>query len=405
MIHLISKRSNPLARQFRLASQFRIASCASLLLCLTSTCGAQQSTNQPPFPSPATPRLAANFQVTVSGQSLRELVHSLQTSTKLPVLLDRRLDPSALAIPQRAVGAIDPQAAPELQPTTLGPNLHQSLDLLLKLRNEPPPNAGIGRPIEEWASAGEIVIVGPAGESIRAATEILEARVNLQPHLGQYPPRGIRWPELTTPQEALKIVADTWDLDTSAVELPHDLWPETNLGTVHVTTALGAIASQFGLHFELDARSAKIRSRPLKPAPVVRLTYPSMELTDGLRAYLSRIGGRLVKRPNHWELTGDATAHFQMELAIFKQGSSGKNSSRAITRFTFKFIGTVDGALTNLCQAGNLTLDATALSDSQKRQRIELEVKDQSIEQILQTVANKAGLQLEIAGDQVTVKL
>lgn len=371
------------------------------------------SNNQLPFPSPATPKLAANFQVTVSGQSLRELIQSLQTATHLPILLDRRIDPSSLAIADTSSAdtsslPLDPQAEPVMRPKILGPTLHQALDGLVAARETPRGKrapAANPKPMQrmEWASAGELVLIGPTGQTAAAATEILLARTRLQSHLGRYPAKAFSWPELTTPAEALALVADTWNLDVSNVELPHDLWPAADLGKIHVTTALGAIASQFGQHFELEQGSAVVQARPLRDKPVIRLQYPLLELPNAQRESISRTGAKLLKREDSWELAGDAAAHFQIELAIFKRGQTGRASARAVTKYTFKFIGTVDDALTNLCQAGNLQLQTNQLTDQQKRLRIELEVKDQSIEDILREVAKQANLSISFAGDLATV--
>lgn len=376
-------------------------------LILSVASSAQQPPGTLPFPSPATPKLATNFQVTVSGQSLRELIQSIQNATKLPIILDRRVDPTAPAIFESPVFAADPQAEAGMRSHNLGPTLHQALDKLVEARNESAsentgPSSSQRQPIG-WASASELILIGPSATVNAAAAEMLVARQRLQPHISRYPAQRIGWPFLTTPQEALQIVAAEWNLDVSAIKLPHDLWPVVELGEVNVTTALGVIASQFDLCLELNPTTRTVTQRPLNNAATFRNTYVNLPLTDRQREAITDTGARLQKRNNVWDLTGQADAHFQLELAIFRRGANVRNPARSTTVYSLKFEGTVGDAFRNLCQAGNLELDISSLNVQQQQAMIVLEVKDKSINDILAAVAEKANLQLGIQGNKVTV--
>jgi hypothetical protein len=375
--------------------------CVGSFGCLIA--GAQQPPDPLPFPSPATPRLAADLKVSVVGQSLRELVVSLQKSTRLPIVLDRRVDPSVAAIPPPiAANAPGRNGANELQqetspsPMTLGPTLADVLDAIADRR-------GL-----QWASAGDLVLIAPAGKAIPAATEMLAARIRLRTAAAGFPPKPISWPQLTTPTEALQVVADTWQLDKTNVQLPHDLWPAIDLGTVDVTSALGVISSQFDLHFELDPETRQLTSRALEDNFVAERDYPLVDLIPAQRKLVTdRPNVRLIKQRTGWQLTGDAAAHWQLELAIFKRGrkpNPGGAAARSVTKYTFKFNGTLSDALSNLCQAGNLQLDMATLDAGTLSRRIELEAKDQSIEELLAEVARLGEITVEVQAAQVTAK-
>jgi hypothetical protein len=350
------------------------------------------------FPSPATPRLAADFSVVVTGQSLRDLVNSMQQATRLPILMDRRVDPSAAAIPATDPPSVDPLVESPVVPKTLGPNLAGAIDGLTDLR-------GL-----EWASCGDFVWIGPRGHATAAATEILVANQKVQ-RAAAFDRRPIKWPILTTPNEALRMVADTWRLDASDIDLPHDLWPATDLGETQVTTALGAISSHFDLHFELDPATRKLSVRPIDPAVRFVHRYPALPLTPVQRREITRDdriqGGPaavLKQQRDNWLLTGDAAAHLRTELAIFKRGSQNANPATSEVRYTFKFQGFLGDAIQNLCQAGNLRTDLSGLPRERLMQRIELEAKDQTIEDLLRQVGRLGSLEVQIEGGVVVVR-
>src|SRR5690606_12604879 len=73
----------------------------------------------------------------------------------------------------------------------------------------------------EMGVADEVVVLGPVPAAERAATEMMAAWDRLVASTPPSPPTApsrfitshpIRWPTLTTPAEALRIVADSWDL-------------------------------------------------------------------------------------------------------------------------------------------------------------------------------------------------
>ena len=113
-------------------------------------------------------------------------------------------------------------------------------------------------------------------------------------------------------------------------------------------------------------------------------------------------------------LRGDANAHLRMELALFaqqakqrrgaQQPAAGQPMNEPAKRYSLRFAGSARQALTSLCAAEGFQLQVAATAETALEQRIELEAKDETIEQLIQRVAAEVGVSLKTTGKQVTVE-
>ena len=271
--------------------------CLSLAVVVSFFIQPGTSTAQTDFPGPTMNQLVADFQCFVAAQPLRKTLQTITESTKeprLPIILDRRIDPTSPL--QNPASSTDVNTASfdeteSAAPIQLGPTLYDALETVAKQRN------GV------WVSIDEAILIGPDSRTISAATEILASRKLVEQSRFSFPPKQVVWPALSTPMEALQIVADTWQLDVSQIDLPHDLWPAVSLPQFHVSSALGIIGSQFDVHLALDPRTRRVTSTPLNPNATLTRQYPAATLNPQDRP------AKLKKISIGWELTGDACSH------------------------------------------------------------------------------------------------
>lgn len=345
------------------------------------------------FPRPISAPLATPFQIIAEGNTLSDAVAELRQRTALRVWIDRRVDPSL-----------------PLLPAPYGPTAR---DVLERLATE---NSF------EMAVADEVVLLGPGSTADRAATEMMAARDRLDAWQRSAAsssgspltaPRPIAWPMLTTPEKALAIVADSWDLDVSAVSLPHDLWPAVDLGEVDVTTALGVIGVGFDLALDIEPAQKRVTPRPLSAAPQVLRQYPAGRVPQVVRNQIAspEVGGQLRQRDERWSLRGSARAHTMLEMALDQRGASAKPDPRVTAapgepRYSLRLVNKPAGDfLRAVCESAGWQLEIAPAAADRLTERIDLEVDQATLDELVERAITPLGLdaQRQATRLQITV--
>lgn len=337
------------------------------------------------FPRPVSVPLSTPFQMIAEGNTLSGSVAQIRERTGLRIWMDRRVDPSLPLLP--------------------GQYGTTTRDVIERLATENSLEVG---------TADEIVLLGPEPNAHRAASEMIAAGDRLKAwHRKQASPqdspliprRPIAWPMLTTPEEALAIVADSWDLDISAVSLPHDLWPAVDLGEVEVTTALGVIGAGFDLALDLEPATRRITARPLRNAPPTVRKYPAARIPPEVRRQIAspEVGGELRKQDERWWLRGPARAHAVLETALSERAAvnsgPGVTASADAPRFSLRLVNKPAGDfLRAICQSAGWQLKIDAAASDRMTERINLEVDEATLDELIEQALAPLGLEARRQG-------
>ncbi|WP_164100382.1 hypothetical protein [Candidatus Laterigemmans baculatus] len=359
------------------------------------------------FPRPVAAPRETSLRIFAEGKTLEETLAGIRERTGLRVWRDRRVDPALPLLSENygpTAGAVLDQLAAE----------HQL----------------------EVAVADEVVLLGPAPAPELAATEMMAAWDSLvasgredRPDDTLTQTRAVRWPMLTTPSEALQTVAEQWDLRIDSVSLPHDLWPAVDLGEVRVTTALGLIGVGFDLSLELDPVTRRVTAEPLGPQTRVAREYPGQTLPPQLRSRLTSpaVGGQLRKQGDRWLLSGPAKAHAMLESLLVSTGTGSQppDSARAremraaashsggdpqnrevdgLKRYSLRLVNKpADAFLESLCRSVGWQLEIAPEAAAPLTQRIDLEVEQATLDELIERAVGPLGLRAERDGERLRI--
>ncbi len=343
------------------------------------------------FPTPVAVSLAASFSSITEGQTLRQVCGSMSQACDLVIYLDRRIDP-------------DQRLAAEIAGPTVADALTQ-----------------ICLPLScSWCPVDELVIIGPAAEIGIAGTNMLIEWHNLSAsssavRRGLTEQHAVSWPKLATPDEVLKEIANTWKLDVSNVQLPHDHFPETDLGEVRVTTAIGALLSGFELGFHIIPESGVVEILPTEKYANKRLErkYPDVSLSIADRNLVVRditeSDVTVLKRAaGGWLLSGSAENHGRMEQLLLRAGNRTKAGRGRVEGVQKTYSLRLENkpakaVLETLCRQGNLELEFENPMDQRLETVISLTAEKETLENLIAKVAQSAGLQAILQSSKVRI--
>ena len=338
------------------------------------------------------------LSVTWAQVDLRTVSRRLEENRRVALLVDRRLDPSA---------ALD-FSADDLP-------LEQLLAQLAQARG------GVTRVV------GNTVYLGPAEPAIPLRTLVALRTRELNDAIregtgkrGFVKPTDFSWNDLATPRELLERLAQRHAFELRGIErVPHDLWAAGHLPQTTLAEALSLILIQFDLTFSWRKGGAGVEIEPIPGDPRLEQSHPAPK---GLkpRAWLERVEQELPGRPA--KLTGEAVvfAGLQEEHEAIealrdqlrgtrlptkkgKEPAAGAKEVRYTLRMQDKPVGSLLKTLESRQPAYQFEYDAAALQQAGIRleQRISLDVKEATLEELLRTALSQVRLGFEIDGQKV----
>lgn len=327
--------------------------------------------------------LAKPFRASLGRQSLGGMLNAVRDATGVAYWLDRRIDPG------QSVTSV-----------TVGPTVEQAYTQVAHAADL------AAFPVDGLVVVGRSSWVDRVGAAWLSQTETNQHQPS---------PISAEWPPLTTPNEALARTG----FDTSALDLPHDLWPGMNVQSVQASTLLLLIGAQFDLWLEPGER-AGLQSRPLPEQPDVIRRYPNSARLKRLRAAaLERepdIKWRVEQQdavvqasPGVHRLIIKGLRHDDAALPQDARHAPARRPQPSTEQAKFRFNlknAPAGAALATLAKSAGWQLEITPPARAACEQLISFDDEDDAtLEQWVQRIAEKIGVKAIRDGDKLRIEI
>ncbi len=282
---------------------------------------------------------------------LRRALGSLARSQRVAIFLDRRIDPGQpidLSVQNQPLRVVIRRLADSLQ-------------------------IGVCR-------VGPVIFLGP-----RPTTQVLEEAIeSRRSEIQRWPPalakrlftaRPAAWPELAEPRQLIQDLGKRSQLEIEGLErVPHDLWPAADLPPLDFAEHMSLLLAGFGLTFQ-----------PVDGAPLIRLVpLPVAEIED-------RVVGLPETKP--WQSPPEKDRPS-------KQPATPGSEVRYTLEVQNQPVGPVTQALAS--QLG-LQVELDPQTQGRLDRRVSFQVKEVTLDELLQTLLEPAGLTYRLSGLVLTV--
>lgn len=339
-------------------------------------------------------RSALSKPVTVSRENaeLRPLLDRLAGERHIAILLDRRIDPDQL---------IDARLPP--------------MTLLAALEAIAAQANAVVRVV------GDTVVVGPQDNTrllktvclLRAMEldEVVAAGGVRQFELAQT--RTFGWEDLDRPSDLVLRIAQRSGLQVAGLEqVPHDLWGGGVAAGMTCTEALSWVLIQYGLTFEWTDAGGGIRIVPLADVPGLERRHAVQGIAPDVA--LRRVRERFPKMPARLdgrEIVATGLAEEHEEIAVLARGGNPDRTRvvdfgpLARRRFSLRVVREpVEAVLQTLQLNGvNIELDHDALAAAgiDLTRKISLDVRQATIQALLEAICEPLGTTYVVRGETV----
>lgn len=339
-------------------------------------------------------RLQQRRGTVASGLDIRQAFRQLQTSIKVAVVLDRRIDPTT---------PIDLE--------TDFVTVRKTVELLA------------GEAKARVSFTDKLVYVGPpeAAARFRTLTELLSQQVSEQRRdLSQEIYAAVvreepaSWPRLAAPRDLLKRECERRGLTLENPDaVPHDLWRAAWLPRLTFPEFAALVLNQFDLSFRIQS-GGRVIVQPLPDQITIeqRHRLPARDRDE----LIERIAERLPELKINWKRGSAVLSATSEQHERLRQIISGESTEAApeaglsSKRFTVTLPpGTQIGqVLTTLQKRQNIEFRFEGLSTERQEQilqrSIELDVKQMPAEEFLQLVFAGTGVVIDLQQNAVVIK-
>lgn len=306
-----------------------------------------------------------------SGQTLRQALDTLSRAQRVAILLDRRVDPGQKL---------------ELQLSNV-----QLLTALQQIALEKKLGVSV---------LGSVVYFGPPEVASRlrtvAALRLEEIRA-LEPFVARkflIESDRMKWDDFATPRELLERLGNEAGIEIAGLErVPHDLWAAADLPPLSLADRLTLLAIQFDLTFEASPVGDSITLVPVPDDVALVRSYPGGADPRALaEKILQMVPDAQVKVVgNQVFVRGSAEDHSRITSPSTSSGNAGQQPARnienvRITKLTIQDV-PVGQLLQTLAEKLGLDLriDHKALEEAgvSLEQRVSVSVENATIDQLL----------------------
>jgi hypothetical protein len=337
--------------------------------------------------------LDQQMSVAWQAQNLRSGLQGLARSKQIAIVIDRRIDPSTeLSLQKRNLS-------------------------LLEVLDTVADDLALG--VSRLESA---VVIGPHATTRRLRTDVEVTSSQVVRHSDRsraghlLERQSLVWSDLTSPRELLDTICQRYGLQIVNPErVPHDLWAAGALPSSNACEMLLVVLTQFDLGVEWSADLNTVRLIDLPEAPAIERQFTLRRGTrasviDDLRQAMSDLtievrGRRVTARGLFEQLEQVQTA---LQPARNQPGNRPKGPK--IVTFTFEIRNApLKDVMTRLEQQGGYRFDYNAedLSKAGIRldQTVSLKMNDASADELFTAMFDPVGLQHEIDGSTVRVRI
>lgn len=321
-------------------------------------------------------KLSATSRAIVDGKPFRSAVAELADRVEIPIVLDRHIDPSA-----------------DVKVGKIGPTVFAGIQQVAASRGcVTMPIAGVllvGRP--EWVDGtSEAILSLSAAPGSSASAKI-----------------DVQWPAATTPSEAIARIATASGKTPPATELPHDLWPAAKWNAISADVATTLVTAQF---HHLPRRQGSESESPASPATTKRFAIP-YRLDANRTSVIAAIRGvdrqsKLKNTGKEIEITATAAAH-RAGIAAFLTSQAAKQAAnvsldKANLTLTLQNT-TAREVLSKLAAAAGRACQIEPAAEGSCSQLITMSMQNASLRQLVQEIAQQAGVDIEWTDDTLVV--
>ncbi|MAI35601.1 MAG: hypothetical protein CMM07_28525 [Rhodopirellula sp.] len=361
--------SSPLRQLSQIASWSKLVSSTALLfvILLSRFCSGDEFSTASPFYQ----KLATPMNSVIDGKPFRAAISGIAEQVGLNVWLDRSVDPTAVI----SVGSSGSTVYGALS------QIAASRDCVLM----PISNVLlVGRPERIAKLTAAILMPRPMSASV--STAVID----------------VTWDDLTTPTTALN--RSTGKSFDSSRTLPHDLWPKTEWRQIEQNVAVALILGQFNLQFDQSLFPKRLVTSSLQPTRPLKRRYSS-ELAKVVRPTISKNDptARIRVSGNWLETTATFSAHAAANEAIFAALKPTLPDPDKDT-FTLKQMRTTAGnALQQLCGVAGRRCEIAPDARKACERTVTVEGKDATLRELIELVANQAGVKATWRDDVIFI--
>ncbi|MBI2478165.1 MAG: STN domain-containing protein [Planctomycetia bacterium] len=311
------------------------------------------------------------------GSPIRQGLHGLANNQRIAIWLDRRVDPG------------------------------YEVDLLVTDATLEEALQRVGREIGGGVSfVGSVAYLGPKPVTEKLATlaAIRRDEVKALPTAARVrfeTSTAWTWEALATPRELLSQLAQSAGTRVINIDqIPHDLWPAGDLPPMPLTDRMTLLLAGFDLTFEIARDGSAIRLTPMPREVSVERSYsPRGSLNDAATNITRAFPGlRIRKDGARLAITGTYEEHEAIDRLIRGETIRQAETTAGSKRFDLQFKNQPIGDIIKLiAEREALELRADTASQAKLQQRISLDVKQLTLEGLLEQVLMDTGVTHRIA--------
>ena len=306
-------------------------------------------------------KLTAPFTSVLKGKSFRDSLHAISRQAELNLWIDRMIDPTS-----------------NVDPGNVGPTV------IAAMRTVAAERGCVVFPV------ANVVLVGRESWVDQTAASILSISS------GRSDSTTVEWSDLTTPSEAWQAI------DGKPNEnLPHDLWPATELKAIDKRVAAALILAQF------DLRPVDVKMEKYAPATEdgrFTRTYSKPDSLEDLRDLAKRSGGASIKASStKVRIEGSVRVHRLLAEQLIRANPAVGSGDTSEKRFSLNLKAKAGDALKQFAQAAGWEIEIRRSAEEKCQSIVTLKAENKTLAELVQLVAAEAKVNASMNGQTLII--
>lgn len=259
---------------------------------------------------------------------------------------------------------------------------------------------------------GPVIYIGPPATAKKLATlvQLREEQVRRLPSAVQrrwLNREPVRWPMLAEPRELLKQAAASTGFQIEHLDrVPHDLWPATDLPPLNAIEQLTLILAGFGVTFEISADGAGVRPLTIPDEVSIRRGYAWTANPAGSLARLRDMfpETKFAMQAGRLEVDGPWETHEHVERLRRGETVRAPVAGKTVSRFTLTVRNqSAQAVLQAVAAKLGLQLDIAPTAADRANAMVDFAVDNVSLEELLTAICKPVGLQAQATDTKLHV--